>query len=46
MRSSRFNLIHHPLSNLYFTYSDIRDTLNHDQITRILAIKFTQMFQF
>ena len=42
----RFNLIHHPLSNLYITYSDIRDTLYRDQNTRILAIKFTQMIQF
>jgi hypothetical protein len=42
----RFDLIHHPLSNLYITYSDVRDTLNLPRTTRILAIKFTQMLQF
>jgi hypothetical protein len=42
----RFDLIHHPLSNLYVTYSDIRDTLDSERVIRILAIKFTQMLQF
>ncbi len=42
----RFDLIHHPLSNLYVTYSDVRDTLDPERVTRILAIKFTQMLQF
>jgi hypothetical protein len=42
----RFDLIHHPLSNLFITYSDMRDTNDLRRVDRVLAIKFTQLFQF
>ena len=42
----RFNIIHHPLSNLFVTYNDIRDTRDLGRVNRVLAIKFTQLLQF
>ena len=43
----RFNLIHHPLSDLYVVYNEQR--FMTDQATnpgRGLIVKFTQMFSF
>jgi hypothetical protein len=42
----RFNLIHHPLSDLFIVYNDNRDRRSGDPINRVLSIKFTQLFDF
>jgi hypothetical protein len=42
----RFNLIHHPLSDLFIVYNDNRDRHSGDLINRVLSIKFTQLFDF
>jgi hypothetical protein len=42
----RFNIIHHPLSDLYLVYNDRRDTLAGQAIERALIIKLTNLFNF
>ena len=42
----RFNIIHHPLSDLYLVYTDTRDTLNGELRDRAFVVKFTQLFNF
>jgi hypothetical protein len=43
----RFNLIHHPLSDLFVVYNDQRFLEDGSQIPgRSLTLKFTQMFSF
>jgi uncharacterized protein DUF5916 len=42
----RFNLTHHPLSDLYLVYNDTRDTSRGDVVGRSFAVKLTQLFNF
>jgi hypothetical protein len=42
----RFNLIHHPLSDLFIVYNDNRDWRYGGLVNRVLSIKFTQLFDF
>jgi hypothetical protein len=43
----RFNLIHHPLSDLFIVYNDQRFlTVDAPVAGRSIAVKFTQMFSF
>jgi hypothetical protein len=42
----RFNLTHHPLSDLYLVYNDRRDTTNGQLVERAFIIKFTNLFDF
>ena len=43
----RFNLIHHPLSDLFVVYNDQRFLEDSSQVPgRSLTLKFTQMFSF
>ena len=42
----RFNLIHHPLSDLFIVYNDSHDRWTGDLIGRSLSVKFTQMFDW
>jgi hypothetical protein len=39
----RFNLIHHPLSDLFVVYNERRDSQGGDLIDRALITKFTYM---
>ncbi len=42
----RFNIIHHPLSDLFIVYTDRRDTVSNRIIDRAFVVKFTQLFNF
>jgi hypothetical protein len=42
----RFNFIHRPLSDLFITYNEVRDYELGVVLDRILAVKYTYMFQF
>jgi hypothetical protein len=42
----RFNLIHHPLSDLFVVYNERRDSLTNEMQNRALIVKFTHMFAF
>jgi hypothetical protein len=42
----RFNLIHHPLSDLFIVYNDVHDRRTGDLVGRVLSIKFTQLIDF
>ncbi len=42
----RFNLIHHPLSDLFIVYNDNHDRRTGDLVGRALTVKFTQLFDF
>jgi hypothetical protein len=42
----RFNIIHHPLSDLYVVYNDRRDTDNGQLMERAFIIKLTNLFNF
>ena len=42
----RFDLTHHPLSDLYLVYNDTRDTITGQLRDRALIIKFTNLFNF
>jgi uncharacterized protein DUF5916/cellulose/xylan binding protein with CBM9 domain len=42
----RFNLIHHPLSDLYLVYNDRRDTTYGELMERSFVVKVTNMFDF
>jgi hypothetical protein len=43
----RFNITHHPLSDLYLVYNERRDTLNNNQLLeRAFIVKLTNLFSF
>ena len=42
----RFDIIHHPMSDLYLVYNDRRDTLNGQLVERAFIIKLTNLFNF
>ena len=42
----RFNLIHHPLSDLFLVYNELRDTSNGQLLERGLVFKLTNLFNF
>jgi hypothetical protein len=42
----RFNIIHHPLSDLFVVYNDLRDTRNGQVLQRALTLKLTNLFNF
>ena len=42
----RFNWIYRPLSNLYITYNEVRDSVTQNISDRMFSIKFTRLFQF
>jgi hypothetical protein len=42
----RFNITHHPLSDLYVVYNDTRDTTNGQIAGRAFAVKLTNLFNF
>ena len=42
----RFDLIHHPLSDLYIVYNDTHDTLTHRTRERAFIVKLTNLFSF
>ena len=44
--NTRFNIIHHPLSDLFVVYNERRDTTSGTLLERGLIVKFTNMFDF
>ena len=42
----RFDIVHHPLSDLYIIYNDTRDTLTGQFRERELIVKLTNLFSF
>ncbi len=42
----RFNIIHHPLSDLFLVYNELRDTHNGQLLQRGLVFKLTNLFNF
>jgi hypothetical protein len=42
----RFNITHHPLSDLYLVYNDTRDTDSGQLVGRAFIIKLTNLFNF
>lgn len=42
----RFDVIHHPLSDLYVVYNDTHGTAGNLTRSRALIVKFTQLFSF
>jgi hypothetical protein len=42
----RFNIIHHPLSDLFLVYNELRDTQNGQLLQRGLVFKLTNLFNF
>jgi hypothetical protein len=44
--NTRFNVLHHPLSDLFVVYNERRDTISHALIDRALIVKFTNLFDF
>ena len=42
----RFNLIHHPLSDIYLVFNERRDTLTGEVLDRGIIFKFTNLFSF
>jgi hypothetical protein len=44
--NTRFNIIHHPLSDLYVVYNEQRETLSGGLAARALILKFTNLFDF
>jgi hypothetical protein len=42
----RFNVIHHPLSDLYIVYNDSRDARDGSPVERAFIVKFTNLFNF
>ena len=42
----RFNVIHHPLSDLYIVYNDSRDARSGSLVERAFIVKFTNLFNF
>jgi hypothetical protein len=42
----RFNVTHHPLSDLYLVYNDTRDTARGQLVGRSVMVKLTNLFNF
>jgi hypothetical protein len=42
----RFNLIHHPLSDLFLVYNDVRDSHTGHVLERSIIFKLTNLFNF
>jgi hypothetical protein len=42
----RFDLTHHPLSDLYLVYNDRRDTVTGQLLERAFIVKLTNLFNF
>jgi hypothetical protein len=42
----RFNLIHHPLSDLYVVYNDTQETTTGETVGRAFTVKLTNLFNF
>jgi hypothetical protein len=42
----RFNITHHPLSDLDLVYNDRRDTMNGQLVERAFIVKLTNLFSF
>ena len=42
----RFNIIHHPLSDIYVVFNERRDTLTGEVLDRGIIFKFTNLFNF
>jgi hypothetical protein len=42
----RFDLTHHPLSDLYLVYNDRRDTISGQLLERAFIVKLTNLFNF
>ena len=42
----RFNLIHHPLSDIFIVFNERRDTVTGKVVDRGLVFKFTNLFNF
>ena len=42
----RFNVIHHPLSDFFLVYNDLRDTHSGQFLQRAVILKFTNLFNF
>ncbi len=42
----RFNIIHHPLSDIYLVFNERRDTLTGEVLDRGILFKFTNLFNF
>ena len=42
----RFNWTHHPLSDVYLVYNDIRDTRRGEPLGRSFIVKLTNLFNF
>jgi hypothetical protein len=44
--NTRFNIIHHPLSDLYVVYNEQRDTNSATLVSRGVVLKLTNLFDF
>ena len=42
----RFNITHHPLSDIFLVYNDTRDTVTGQLVGRAFIVKFTNLFNF
>ena len=42
----RFNIIHHPLSDIFIVFNERRDTITGDVLDRGVVFKFTNLFNF
>ena len=42
----RFDILHHPLSNLYVVYNDRRSSMRGEPNERALILKLTNLFTF
>ena len=42
----RFNIIHHPLSDVYLVFNERRDTVTGEVLDRGVVFKFTNLFSF
>ncbi|MBI3939651.1 MAG: hypothetical protein HY315_02345, partial [Acidobacteria bacterium] len=42
----RFNLIHHPLSDLFVVYNEVREVSGARRTDRAVTIKFTHLLSF
>ena len=42
----RFNIIHHPLSDFFIVYNDLRDSQTGQVLERAVILKLTNLFNF
>ena len=42
----RYRFIHHPLSDLFLVYNEIRPTEGDDETIRLLSLKLTHLIDF